>query len=99
MDDVKVCPLPDDVEHPDIAEDSVDGVRDAEEITEKITVLLLEMFYSAAVTYFVGRWAVASAYAARGYKAYGGEYILIMLAMVLSYCFIHRFFRNFRRKK
>ncbi len=33
--------------------------------------------YTLAVTFSVGRWAVCMAYLERGYRAFGGEYLLI----------------------
>lgn len=40
----------------------------------------LEVGYALAVTYAVGSWAVHYAYLERGYKAVGGEYLLILMA-------------------
>ncbi|MCD8150549.1 MAG: hypothetical protein LUE92_13535 [Clostridiales bacterium] len=68
-----------------------------ETVAEKAVVIALELFYSLAVTYFIGSWAIAAAYAERGYKAYGGEYLLIIFVFGLSFHFIRKFFENFRR--
>lgn len=38
---------------------------------------LLEAVYILTVTFAIGKWAVCMAYLERGYKAVGGEYILI----------------------
>jgi hypothetical protein len=68
-----------------------------ETIAEKVVVIALELFYSLTITYFVGRWAIAAAYAERGYKAYGGEYLLILFTFLACYYIIGKFFKNFRR--
>ncbi len=48
--------------------------------------------YVVAVTYMAGQWAFRSAYMARGYKAVGGEYLVIPLAAWVSYKVISIFF-------
>lgn len=63
----------------------------------EMLVILLELFYSLTMTYLVGRGVIDYAYAVRGYKAYGGEYILILSAFVLSFYGIHIFFKLIRR--
>lgn len=60
-------------------------------------IALAELFYSLSITYYVAKWAVAYAYSVRGYEAYGGEYILIIMAFVVSFGSIHIFFRVLRR--
>lgn len=40
---------------------------------------LLEAAYILTVTFAIGKWAVRAAYLERGYKAFGGEYILILM--------------------
>lgn len=64
----------------------------------EILVILLELFYSLTITYFVAKWAIEYAYSVRGYEAYGGEYILIIMAFGLSWISIHTFFRLLRRE-
>lgn len=64
----------------------------------EILVILLELFYSLTITYFVGKWAIDYAYSVRGYEAYGGEYILIIMAFGISLSSIHAFFRLLRRE-
>lgn len=93
-----------DVEHQYLTEDTkvlvyLSTMRSAKEetICEKAIVAILELFYSFTITYFVGKWAIAYAYAERGYKAYGGEYLMIFAAFVLSFCTIRYFFDTFRR--
>ncbi|RKJ46525.1 hypothetical protein D7X98_03980 [bacterium 1XD8-76] len=58
----------------------------------------MELFYSLGITYFVARWAIAYAYAVRGYEAYGGEYILILMTFGFSFGSIHAFFRSLREE-
>lgn len=104
MNDSKMYRLSADVEHQYLTEDSkvriyLSEVRSKKEETvfEKVMVVFLSLFYSFASSYFVGKWAIACAYAKRGYKAYGGEYLLIMLTFVLSYRFVRKFFKEYRR--
>lgn len=52
----------------------------------------LELLYSLSVTYFFGKWAVAYAYAERGYEAFGGEYLLILLCFITSFYAIRKLF-------
>lgn len=54
-------------------------------ILDKAITLGLELFYSFAVSYFVGTWAIEYAYNERGYFAIGGEYMLI--GMTFAICF------------
>lgn len=54
-------------------------------ILDKAITLGLELFYSFAVSYFVGTWAIDYAYKERGYFAIGGEYMLI--GMTFAICF------------
>lgn len=54
-------------------------------ILDKAITLGLELFYSFAVSYFVGTWAIDYAYKKRGYFAIGGEYMLI--GMTFAICF------------
>lgn len=66
-------------------------------VIDAVTVFALELFYSISVTYFIGEWAIDFAYAERGYKAYGGEYLLILFCFVISFRTIRKFFENYRR--
>lgn len=68
-------------------------------IFERIVLLIIKMFFAYSVSYFVSIWAIQEAYNERGYKAYGGEYILIMAAFGLAYGLISNFFKYFRREK
>lgn len=104
MHDSKMCGMPAVLEREYLTEDSkvrvylslVQGKK-KETITDKAIVIVLELFYSMAVTYFIGSWAIAWAYAERGYKAYGGEYLLIVMIFLLSFHIARKFFENFRR--
>lgn len=95
-----------DVEHQCISEDSkvriyLSEVRgEAKETAfEKIMIIILQLFYSGTIAHAVGTWAIAAAYEQRGYKAYGGEYILIAMVFAVSYYFIHKFFEGYRRNQ
>lgn len=79
------------------ATNSIDKKEFIKVVGEYAMLLALELFYSLSVTYFVGKWAIAYAYAERGYKAYGCEYLLIALTFVGSFYTISKFFKNFRR--
>ncbi len=63
-----------------------------------ILIVLTELFYSLGITYFVAKWAIAYAYSVRGYEAYGGEYILILMAFGFSFGSIHAFFKSLREE-
>jgi drug/metabolite transporter superfamily protein YnfA len=55
---------------------------------------ILKLLISTAISYVIGRWAIAQAYASRGYKAYGGEYILIMLTFLGCYYAMTKLFNR-----
>ncbi len=50
-----------------------------------------------AVTVIVGKWAIYYAYLERGYKAVGGEYLLILVTYLMVHKGIH-YFLNWRKK-
>lgn len=56
-----------------------------ESALDRIVRIALELFYSFAVSYFFGTWAIDYAYEERGYFAIGGEYLLI--GMTFAACF------------
>ena len=58
---------------------------------DKAITFGLELFYSFAVSYFVGTWAINYAYKERGYFAIGGEYILIVMPFVICFWAIRSF--------
>ena len=46
------------------------------------------------ITRKINRWAVAAAYAERGYQAFGSEYLLVIITFALSFCIIKYFFER-----
>ncbi|RKI90472.1 hypothetical protein D7V94_13675 [Parablautia intestinalis] len=66
-------------------------------IPEIIILFMIKTFFSFSAAYFVSLWVMQIAYEERGYKAYGGEYILILIAFVATYYNISLFFKYFRR--
>lgn len=66
-------------------------------IPETIILFMIKAFFSFSAAYFVSLWVMKIAYEERGYKAYGGEYILILTAFVATYYNISLFFKYFRR--
>ena len=47
---------------------------------------IIQLLVAVAVGSSVLVWAIQTAYVQRGYQAYGGEYILAVMAGVVSYC-------------
>ncbi len=66
-------------------------------LTKAVLEVLMELFYSLMVTYYVAKWAITYAYSARGYKAYGGEHILILFSFLTSFGIVHIFFRMLKK--
>ena len=60
-------------------------------IFDKAIMFGLELFYSFAVSYFVGMKAIDYAYNARGYYAIGGEYLLIGMTFIICFWMISNF--------
>lgn len=52
---------------------------------------LIETIYCVAITYMIGRCGVNMAYLERGYKALGGEILLIPIAYIIAWGTIHYF--------
>lgn len=52
---------------------------------------LIEAIYSVAITHMIGRWGVSMAYLERGYKALGGEILLMPIAYMIAWSAIHYF--------
>lgn len=81
------------------------AVREEKDITvkdsvlDRVVLLVIKIFFSYSVAYFVSLWAIKAAYEQREYEAYGGEYILILAAFVIAYETLSLFFKNFRKKK
>jgi hypothetical protein len=55
---------------------------------------ILEASYTLAITAAVGKWAIHAAYLERGYKAVGGEFILIPMTCWVAYKAIHHLFNT-----
>lgn len=68
-----------------------------ESALDRIVRIALELFYSFTAAYFIGRLLIQAAYEERGYKAYGGEYLMIIVIFFGSLKLIHTFFKNYRR--
>ena len=58
---------------------------------DKVITVILELFYSFSVSYFVGDWAIEYSYRDRGYIAYGSEYGFIAIVFFVSFWAISRF--------
>lgn len=71
----------------------------SDSLFEKAVLFILKLFVAYSVSYFVSMWAIQEAYTERGYKAFGGEYILILTVFILAYKGIGIFFKYFRREK
>lgn len=106
----KVYRVQPDLEHKCFAEDPKVGVCmpemrgekdkiEKDSIPEKIVLILIKIFFSFSVAYFVSLWARKTAYDERGYEACGGEYILIIIAFAAAYYMVSLFFKYFRREK
>lgn len=87
-----------DVDHQYLTEDPkvrvyLSEVREKKRYTclDKAIALVLELFYSFSVSYFVGKWAIDYAYKERGYFAIGGEYLLIGMTFALCFWAIRNF--------
>lgn len=48
--------------------------------------------YTLAITFAVGRWASCMAYLERGYKAVGGEYIMLPVVLMVAWKAINYLF-------
>ncbi|MDD2979578.1 MAG: hypothetical protein PHN80_06345 [Hespellia sp.] len=108
MCECKVHELSEDLEHQCVTEDSkvrlyLSAMRSEKKKRRKPTILeramtvALELFYSMAVSYFVGQWAITYAYKERGYEAIGGEYMLICATFLFCLWSISKFFKYYRR--
>lgn len=75
---------------------SVDIVK---KLLYSVLLMMLEMYYSLSLTYFVGKWAITYACAERGYEACGGEYLLVLLCFITSFHGIRIFFKYHREEK
>ena len=100
MSECKMYRLSAGVEHQYLTEDSkvrvyLSEMRSEEKkrktILDKAITIGLELFYSFAVSYFIGSWAIDYAYKERGYFAIGGEYLLIGMTFAMSFWAIRNF--------
>ena len=48
-------------------------------------VLIFRILVSIAITFIFGIWAIECAYLDRGYRAYGGECLLIVLVFFIAF--------------
>ncbi len=71
--------------------------RVVKKVAETILIVLVEFFYSLSITVYVAEWLVKYAYSVRGYEAYGGEYILIIMVFGISLCSIHVFLKLLKK--
>ncbi|MGL5436622.1 MAG: hypothetical protein ACRDBO_14655 [Lachnospiraceae bacterium] len=55
----------------------------------RIHRMLLRWLLIISVTTVVGIWAINETYQARGYWAYGGEYLLILIVLYGTYKILH----------
>ncbi len=110
MSEIQMYTMQTDMEHQHLTEDSKVRVylstmrekgeeKKKDSMPEKIVLLMIKVFFSYSIAYFVSPWAVWIAYRERGYEAYGGEYILIFVAFIGAYYAISIFFKYFRREK
>lgn len=105
MNDSKVYQMSENMECKPVSEDTkvrlyLSVVRDEgaegrkETASEKIMAAAVALPYSAFITYMTGRWAVRAAAESRGYDAVGGEYILIAVVFLTSFCFFWKLLRR-----
>ena len=107
MSESKVCKVQSELEYQYLTEDSkvrvylspVRREKQKDSVAEIITVGIIEFFFALSAAYFAAMQAIPYAYQKRGYKAYRGEYILVGIVFLLSYCTIHTFFKYYRRGK
>ena len=73
--------------------------KEEDSIPERIVIFTLKIFFAYSVSYFSSLLIIPFAYQERGYKAYGGEYILLLAIFIAAYKIISIFFKYFRREK
>jgi len=59
---------------------------------KEIRRALIATVYTISVMAAIGKWAIWSAYVERGYKAVGGEYLLIFMAGMAAWSAINYYF-------
>lgn len=52
---------------------------------QKACIIVAKILTAAALTFPIAIWSVRSAYLERGYRAYGGEWLLIIMVYLLCY--------------
>lgn len=65
----------------------------------KIRLMVFKTILAIIPTWIVSLWAISKAYAYRGYKSIGGEWLLIMLVFGFSFNFISNYIDKKRRKE
>lgn len=66
---------------------------------EKPIGRLIKVSYALIITCMIGRWGICMAYMQRGYKAVGGEYILIMITYLVAWKAMHYFMNTLEESK
>lgn len=59
---------------------------------ERLIRNLVVLVYTVGIAYMIGTWAIKFAYLERGYRAIGGEYLLIPMVAWVAYKVINIFF-------
>lgn len=59
-------------------------VKTEEESDKKLLRFVVKLACAVLTTYLFGQWVIAWAFRQRGYVAYGGEYLLILLFFVMA---------------
>lgn len=77
-------------EYPVFAEDSqvklyllCQKIKPEKESDKKLLRFVIKLACTVLATYLFGLWATAWAFKQRGYAAYGGEYLLILLFFIM----------------
>lgn len=77
-------------EYPCFAEDSqvklyllCQRIKPEKESDKKLLRFVIKLACTVLATYLFGLWATAWAFKQRGYAAYGGEYLLILLFFIM----------------
>lgn len=78
------------IEYPCFAEDSqvklyllCQRIKPEKESDKKLLRFVIKLACTVLATYLFGLWATAWAFKQRGYAAYGGEYLLILLFFIM----------------
>lgn len=60
---------------------------------QKALITAVKLLAAAAITSPFALWSVRSAYLERGYQAYGGEWLLIILCWILCFKLLGKFLK------